>query len=632
MSHYISSLTCVALVALTSMAVAGVNRGQASGTFPTEGANQMHITYAITGARVTKSEHASGFTWRRTIQGVLGDGELRVTGRATMTSGYGYSLQVSVTAGSKSESATFEKKVNESSDFDVVVPIYNTAASGSVSISMTGNYNAGTRGVVIYAALSEMAPVIKDSKPAPPKLSEAVRWKMILDRYVEGTKPGNFGAGWMNNIASWLPYTSRFDSSICGMYQANTLAILDKIRWSEDPRTRSLMEGYDYGPIQSLYGAHQAVVIYPKGSDWTTEGTVLDPWIEQKARTYTTPEWADMYTMGAGTYRGIGGSNVYLDSPAYPTVGGNYVKPGERRLTEAEKAWLGSLPQTERDRVKKISDVNLQNMVIKNGFINRRLTGIMVVNCPVQASAKDSSGRVTGFVPSGFANEAKGVLIDRVTKGPGDWMTMIRFDPSEGFSAVLHSTGDGPVEIVVSHGLGEDKRTSSRYSVTAKRGEDLSLDLSQPRAQLRLADGRSVAPVAINAATPQAAAKVLYDNTNGDALLDGPKSKLWLTFGRDTKITEIITYHWNGGRGTQGGTISLIEKTSGRTIGTWTAVCTPGMNGVPNVNWTVKPNLLPKGTYRVAVSAPETWSYNAQSQNAGITKISGYSIDSKEKM
>ncbi len=632
MSHYISSLTCAAFLALTGIAAAGVNRGQASGTFPPEAFNGMQITYAISGAQVTKSEDAPGFTWRRTIQGILGNGELRVTGRATMTSGYGYSLRVSVTAGSKSDGATFEKKVNESSDFDVVVPIYNTAASGSVSISMTGSYNAGTRGVVIYAALSEMAPVMKDSKPTPPKLSEAVRLKMILDRFAAGTKPGNFGAGWMNNIASWLPFTSRFDSSICGNYQANTLAILDAIRWSEDPKVKSLMEGFDYGPIQSLYGGHQAVVIYPKGKDWMTEGIVLDPWIEQKAKTYAAPEWAGLYSFGAGTYHGIGGSKVYEGSPSYPTVGGAYTDPKAKTLTNAEKAWMKSLPQSERDRVKAISDVNLQNMVIKNGFANRRLTGIMVVNCPVQASAMDSSRRLSGFAADGFANEMTGATFDRVTKGKGDWMTMIRFDPTEGINAVMMPTDNGPVEIVVCHGLGDDKRTSSRYTVTAKEGQLLVLDVSQPRAPLLVADGRTVAPVAISSAASRPATEVLFDSTNIAAVLSGPKALLWLTFNQDTQITEIFTYHWNGGRGTQGGTISLIEKTSGRTVGTWTATCTPGMNNVPNVNWTVKPDLLlPKGTYRVAVSAPETWSYNAQSQNAGIIKISGYTIDTKEK-
>lgn len=610
-----------------------MNRGQASGTFPPEPFNGMQVSYSVSGAQVTKSEDAPGFTWRRTIQGILGSGELRVTGRATMTSGYGYSLRVSVNAGAKSESAVFEKKVNEASDFDVSVPIYNTAASGSISISMTGSYNAGTRGVVIYAALSEAAPIIKDSKPEPPKLSENARLKMILDRYVSGTKPGSFGAGWLNNIASWLPFTSRFDSSICGNYQANTLAILDAIRWSEDPKVRSLMDGFDYGPIQSLYGGHQAVVIYPKGKDWMTEGIVLDPWIEQKAKTYAAPEWAGLYSFGAGTYHGIGGSKVYEGSPAYPTVGGAYTDPKAKTLTDAEKAWMKSLPQAERDRVKAISDVNLQNMVIKNGFVNRRLTGIMVVNCPIKASVKDSSGRVTGFVRSGFAHESKAASIDRVTKKQGDWMTMVRFDPSEGSKAVLNATGDGPVEIVMLHGLGEDKRTTFRYTLDAKKGQEILLDVSRPGAKLTLTGGQSISPLPVKGVVSKPAGEVLFDSTNIGAVLSGPKTILWLTFNQDTQITEIFTYHWNNGRGTQGGTISLIEKTSGRTIGTWTATCTAGMNNVPNVNWTVKPDLLlPKGTYRVAVSAPETWSYNAQSQNAGIIKISGYSVDSKEKM
>jgi len=324
----------------------------------------MQVTYSISGANVTKTTDEPGYTWRQTIQSSLGNGQLSVSGNANLTSGFSYTFRVTVMAGAKSKSVDFDKKINEPVDFDVSVPIGATAASGSVSISMVGNYNARSRGVTITAALSQMAPVVVDVKPKPKPLSPSTRPKTIMNRFMNGIPPGNLGAGWMNNIASWVPFTSQFDSPICGNYQAMTLALLDEIRWSNDPAVRGLMEGFDYGPIQSLYGGHQAVVIYPKRKDWMTAGIVLDPWIEQKAKYSAAPEWAQMYTFGAGSYHGIAGSSVYQDTPAYPTVCGECANPKAKELSKAEQDWVRTLSQSDRDRLKANHDTNLQRMVI----------------------------------------------------------------------------------------------------------------------------------------------------------------------------------------------------------------------------------------------------------------------------
>ncbi len=136
--------------------------------------------------------------------------------------------------------------------------------------------------------------------------------------------------------------------------------------------------------------------------------------------------------------------------------------------------------------------------------------------------------------------------------------------------------------------------------------------------------GAAVAPTVLvrPPSVAKAEPKLVYDNNNLGAVLSGPTQVLWLTFARDVVITQIQTYYWNGGRGTQGGSISLVEKSSGRAVGTWRAVGSPGMNGVPNASWTAAPNLLiHKGDYGVPVSVPESWSYNAESGDAGFIRI-----------
>ena len=68
------------------------------------------------------------------------------------------------------------------------------------------------------------------------------------------------------------------------------LGLLDNIKYGTNAEQKKLLEGYDYGPIQAncgiTPGGHQAVVIYPKGTDWRVTGTVLDPWPEQRSILY----------------------------------------------------------------------------------------------------------------------------------------------------------------------------------------------------------------------------------------------------------------------------------------------------------------------------------------------------------
>ena len=128
---------------------------------------------------------------------------------------------------------------------------------------------------------------------------------------------------------------------------------------------------------------------------------------------------------------------------------------------------------------------------------------------------------------------------------------------------------------------------------------------------------------ALLAATLQAAAVDLFNNTNSGAVANGAQgSPLFLT-PSTVHVSQIVTYHWNNGRGAIPGTITL-KSLSGPAYGPYRATGSPGQNNAPNVNWTVNVNLtLPIGTYQVIDSDPATWSQNAQTRGIGFAIIRG---------
>ncbi len=101
------------------------------------------------------------------------------------------------------------------------------------------------------------------------------------------------------------------------------------------------------------------------------------------------------------------------------------------------------------------------------------------------------------------------------------------------------------------------------------------------------------------------------------AVQNGPTAPSTFTLERPRTILRIVTYHWNGGRGRQPGTIG-VRDASGRMYGPWEAQAAPGYRERPNCYWYVDPAVqLPAGTYTVVDSDPATWSHNAESGGRG---------------
>jgi len=156
----ICSATCLAKIegedkTQTPTTQASSPGGSTSGTFPGEPFNGMQVTYTISGASITKEEDSEGFTWSRNITGKLASsGSLTVSGSAKMGNGYGADLVVTVTVDGQSKDYKSYIKSGfpdfNTDSFNISVPIPKNAKSGSVSIIMTGHYNAGERWVEVH--------------------------------------------------------------------------------------------------------------------------------------------------------------------------------------------------------------------------------------------------------------------------------------------------------------------------------------------------------------------------------------------------------------------------------------------------------------------------------------------------
>ncbi len=83
-----------------------------------------------------------------------------------------------------------------------------------------------------------------------------------------------------------------------------------------------------------------------------------------------------------------------------------------------------------------------------------------------------------------------------------------------------------------------------------------------------------------------AGAADLFNNWNTSSVQNAPTGVTVFTLAAPAHITELVTYHWNNGRGLPAlppVTITLTGAT-GATFGPFTAVGSPGTNGVLNVN------------------------------------------------
>lgn len=130
-------------------------------------------------------------------------------------------------------------------------------------------------------------------------------------------------------------------------------------------------------------------------------------------------------------------------------------------------------------------------------------------------------------------------------------------------------------------------------------------------------------PSAKNAqATPQPQAvtqaePTVFVKTGNDYAVQNGGSSPTFAIKTPISVTQIMTYHWNGGKGAAAGTIAL-RNAEGKIFGPWAVTVRNG------VYWEVNRNInLPAGTYTVIDSDPSTWAQNSASGGKGMVEIRG---------
>jgi hypothetical protein len=114
----------------------------------------------------------------------------------------------------------------------------------------------------------------------------------------------------------------------------------------------------------------------------------------------------------------------------------------------------------------------------------------------------------------------------------------------------------------------------------------------------------------------------------GDSNIDGVGNggtPFQFELTRPAEIDQLVTYHWNSGKGSKPGAIAIQSvKAPFPVRETFSAQGTSGTDNAPNVNWIANMSLtLPPGEYEVVDSDPATWSQNAQSGGKGFATVYG---------
>ncbi len=133
----------------------------------------------------------------------------------------------------------------------------------------------------------------------------------------------------------------------------------------------------------------------------------------------------------------------------------------------------------------------------------------------------------------------------------------------------------------------------------------------------------AVLTVSVSARPAGAQGTDLFNNTNTGGTANRPTNPTVFTLNAAARISELVTYHWNNGRGATPGTIGLRSQ-NGQTFGPFAARGVAGQGNAPNVNWVAPANVtVPAGTYTVRDSDPGTWSHNPQSFSRGFAIVRG---------
>lgn len=274
------------------------------------------------------------------------------------------------------------------------------------------------------------------------KLSPNAQLTQVLQRYYAQIPRGITDSGNKNNLLTL--WDNRYKEYVCGGYQAKILQLLNEIKFNPDPCVRALLDDWDYGPIEALWGGHQAVVIYPRGSTWTETGLVLDPWITQSPQVYPIEEWSIQFS--GSSQHGVRGSRDYENQPRYPTVGGSYTPPGDLKLTPEENAFIRTLPPEKREWLKKMSEIS-RKAWLGQMLRSQKQNATLSVNSPLDIYLMDEAGRVAGFMQGVLVDDLPQVYFRRFKRVDGEYWTEVDYPAEGNYRVALIGVAQGQARV-----------------------------------------------------------------------------------------------------------------------------------------------------------------------------------------
>jgi hypothetical protein len=459
--------------------------------------------------------------------------------------------------------------------------------------------------------------------------SEQVLPKELLNAYYRVIPSGITTSGIQNNKMWWLD--TKYDDFNCCSYQSKILSWLDGVRFGNNMEIRQQLEQFDYGPIQAnsvSTPGHQSVVIYPKNTNWKETGIVLDPWPEQKAKTYTIQEWKKLFPLA------VNPSGYYTGQ--YPNCGSvGYPDPKTVVLTEEENDWVKELPSKRKLVYKNIKDPCERNKRIKIDYVNRLYDVRVMADCPLVLYVIDKEGRISGFPGGELKTEIPGVLVKTFALPDGTNWSELAYSSNKGYTVILKGTGKGPGTIYSGFNMQDDPmyRAVYKYSIEVSAEKSYALHQNRENDALEMIGaskreqsvmhGSSITDMNEDVmGTVTWKEELIFDNVNNTVAPGRAVSETEFFLEQKTMITKIQNCH-NFIYGSSPGSIAIVD-TKGKRYGPWQAIGVVRGADFSNAYWEVSPNIvLPPGQYTVIDSDPTSWSANAQSGGKGFTSVWG---------
>lgn len=207
----------------------------------------------------------------------------------------------------------------------------------------------------------------------------------------------------------------------CSDYQDRVMRWLDRIRTSPDPDVRALLNGLDYGPVQTAHGGHRSVVIYRSGGDWRTSGYVLDPWPNQRPEIFPIKDW-------------------WATVPLYGAYG---VLPEPDMESGNLYPHLNGKPTSYPASTEVQGDLS---------YGLARPTRILLVRSPVSVMINFGNNRRAGVLPDGTqVNDLPGKVqfYGAPKSGAPDEVEWLFFLPEESFTVEMTGTTQGDFHLLI---------------------------------------------------------------------------------------------------------------------------------------------------------------------------------------